>query len=304
MSDIEGASSAEKKGGGIVDRNVACASCGYNLRSLRVDGACPECGIAVNRTIDGDWLRYADREWLKRIAVALGRVCFCWKLMLGSVIVAFAFPLVVNRLVDRIPVAGPRIIDAVLMLAGLVGLGSLIISAISLRVLAQPEPLTEHRRVISNCCLDAINAIVVPVVIASLVLYAIDVFGLLFLPLMYAAVLSTVFMFIIWGHSLLVISRLLHLGNRCRENVPKQMRKLTIYRGHMNGLLVFFLIVLAIDWRAVATASGTAAPSDDQPLFSAMAAAFVWFLVIGLTKYLRGPVKEELVAGKRIDEQR
>ncbi len=51
MPNIEDASSTAETAGGIVDRDIPCASCGYNLRSLKIAGVCPECGVAVNRTV-------------------------------------------------------------------------------------------------------------------------------------------------------------------------------------------------------------------------------------------------------------
>jgi hypothetical protein len=35
-----------------VDRDIACVSCNYNLRGLEPDGRCPECGAAVQLTLD------------------------------------------------------------------------------------------------------------------------------------------------------------------------------------------------------------------------------------------------------------
>ncbi len=53
---------------GRLDRNVACAGCGYNLRGQQPNGACPECGFEVGRSLRGYRLIYADPLWVRRLA--------------------------------------------------------------------------------------------------------------------------------------------------------------------------------------------------------------------------------------------
>jgi hypothetical protein len=57
---------------GCVATDVACLGCGYNLRTLRPDGACPECGAVVAGSLRGDLLGQRDADWLNWIAVGLG----------------------------------------------------------------------------------------------------------------------------------------------------------------------------------------------------------------------------------------
>jgi hypothetical protein len=38
----------------VLDRDVACASCKYNLRGLPLDGKCPECGGSIADSIEAD----------------------------------------------------------------------------------------------------------------------------------------------------------------------------------------------------------------------------------------------------------
>jgi hypothetical protein len=60
-------SAAPDDAGHIVDDQI-CRRCGYNLRGLRRDGRCPECGTAVALSLEGDLLRYADPRWVERLA--------------------------------------------------------------------------------------------------------------------------------------------------------------------------------------------------------------------------------------------
>lgn len=47
--------------------DLPCFTCGYNLRSLPMDGRCPECNSSIEATLRGGWLMFADVQWLKRL---------------------------------------------------------------------------------------------------------------------------------------------------------------------------------------------------------------------------------------------
>ena len=53
---------------GRIDEDVTCRRCGYNLRSLSPDGRCPECATAVGRSLQGDFLRFCDPDWVTKLA--------------------------------------------------------------------------------------------------------------------------------------------------------------------------------------------------------------------------------------------
>jgi len=48
-----------------VDSDAPCIGCGYILRGLAMNGVCPECAVAVRRSLQGDHLIYADPRWLR-----------------------------------------------------------------------------------------------------------------------------------------------------------------------------------------------------------------------------------------------
>jgi hypothetical protein len=54
--------------GGCIAEEIACRSCGYALRGLPLNGACPECGTPVAKSIYGDLLRFCDPRWIERLA--------------------------------------------------------------------------------------------------------------------------------------------------------------------------------------------------------------------------------------------
>ncbi len=50
-----------------IEKNLPCVSCSYLLRGLPEDGACPECGTDVRRSLQGDLLSAANPAWLRSI---------------------------------------------------------------------------------------------------------------------------------------------------------------------------------------------------------------------------------------------
>jgi hypothetical protein len=65
----------------IADR-LPCIGCGYDLVGLPEDGACPECGVAIGRSVSGDHLLASSKEHRQRLArgaeYALGGVWAGW----------------------------------------------------------------------------------------------------------------------------------------------------------------------------------------------------------------------------------
>src|SRR5215204_2648374 len=55
---------------GIVTGDRFCVGCGYNVRTLRWSGKCPECGRSVWDSVQKA-LRLADRMWLRKMQWAL-----------------------------------------------------------------------------------------------------------------------------------------------------------------------------------------------------------------------------------------
>lgn len=51
----------------VLDEDVTCIQCGYNLRGLTTDGRCPECSAAVERSLRDNRLQFADADWLGRV---------------------------------------------------------------------------------------------------------------------------------------------------------------------------------------------------------------------------------------------
>ena len=51
----------------VIEHDLSCMSCGYNLRALAPAGLCPECGTDIARSTQGDLLKFADRNWVRSV---------------------------------------------------------------------------------------------------------------------------------------------------------------------------------------------------------------------------------------------
>ncbi len=51
-----------------ITEDTVCVSCEYNLRGLGSDSRCPECGTSIGRSLRGDLLRFADPNYVRKLA--------------------------------------------------------------------------------------------------------------------------------------------------------------------------------------------------------------------------------------------
>jgi len=65
-----------------IHNDIRCKRCGYSLRWLRGEDACPECGTPVKRSLREDNLANVDPMWLRRLLWG------CWLIILTPVVAA------------------------------------------------------------------------------------------------------------------------------------------------------------------------------------------------------------------------
>lgn len=56
--------------------DLLCIACGYDLRELPPEGNCPECGLAIERSVGSEKLARADPVWLRKIVI--GQSMIAW----------------------------------------------------------------------------------------------------------------------------------------------------------------------------------------------------------------------------------
>ncbi len=112
-----------------VSTDVACRKCGYNLRSLRLDGVCPECGTAVMVSIQGDLLRFSDPAWIRLLSRGM-------RLILWGIV---SYILAVIALVVLL-IALPGAILSITMLSKIVFLAASAIMVVGSWLITMPDP--------------------------------------------------------------------------------------------------------------------------------------------------------------------
>lgn len=50
------------------EEGLHCIGCGYDLRRLDGNGVCPECGSPISASLAGNFLRFANPHWTRRVA--------------------------------------------------------------------------------------------------------------------------------------------------------------------------------------------------------------------------------------------
>ena len=77
-------------GEGRIDQDVACSTCGHNLRTQFDDGACPKCRASVYDSARCARLCQHDPAWLRRLArstIWICVACVCVALVLACMLI-------------------------------------------------------------------------------------------------------------------------------------------------------------------------------------------------------------------------
>ena len=83
----EAQTSGPADAGEVLNSDVGCIGCGYNLRGLPPGGRCPECGASVEESLQGHCLWFANKNWLRKLrwAMLLGVSAAMLSFLLGLV---------------------------------------------------------------------------------------------------------------------------------------------------------------------------------------------------------------------------
>jgi len=109
---------------GTIHLDLACRRCGYNLRGLRPEGRCPECGAAIGLSCYGDLLRFADPKWVETLA--RGATLVLW----GTVV----------AVLGGLMVVGVALITGNRPLAVFLGLIGGVVALYGAWLITQPDP--------------------------------------------------------------------------------------------------------------------------------------------------------------------
>jgi len=73
---------------GRIAEDKLCVDCGYNLRGLKPDGRCPECGVEVAASLVGHELHAASLPWLRTVRRGFGQMKLAILLSVAACVLA------------------------------------------------------------------------------------------------------------------------------------------------------------------------------------------------------------------------
>ena len=294
----------------IIDRDLPCARCGYNLRGLAISGRCPECGTLIRWTTDGNWLRYGDPAHVRRLqrSIALTLAGF-WMLTAGML-----STLVLPVFLSAVPMIGGRVPpwnvilafapSAAITLAGLV-----LVFRYSLRLRAdapldgappngsRSQSVFRSRLVaimlISVLLATTIGGIIMvsPVTKGPLTVQADEL--MLYLQLYGVSIAALA----LWLHALVVVHRISSIQRRCKDIPERHVRR---SRHHIREVTTVPPLFMVMVWAAWVTGIGGVRVRAEAALSVAAGmlgfTALVWWLTISRLHRTRRHVASELEA--------
>lgn len=111
----------------ILNEDVQCLGCGYNLRGLDTAGRCPECNTPVNSSNTPNLLRYANPDWLGQVKFGFDLVIIA---VLGGLVAGFIVGFIFGFL-------APGLLPVVMIVFGLATYG---VQIWGVYLITAPEP--------------------------------------------------------------------------------------------------------------------------------------------------------------------
>ncbi len=122
-----------------IDTDLPCFFCQYNLRTLALDGICPECGNPVQKCIRQGWLIFADPRWLAKLR--RGVTIMLWLILVAVLGYAAFFSHLMYTAMASSPSGSPPESFVVRALTIVFGLGLTASWLISVWHLTAPAPI-------------------------------------------------------------------------------------------------------------------------------------------------------------------
>lgn len=272
-----------------VSHDQLCMQCGYNLRGLPRTGACPECGHPVAMSLQGDWLRFAERSWLHRVArgCATTRYIGFMLLVVATMAATAAAPK---------PVASSTI-DAIVQIGRLCLAGFIFGIAAGVWMMTSTEPRHQDRDVRSRVVLRSVAVLAMPAFAVWSMTFRrqLPMFGVG--PVWQEFIVQACFI-VVWLQILATMHIRASLHRRCLEAQHDRGTQQPAW----GGALAFALILLSVYW--IGPIRWNDAGSWTMPLSksqrSLMFISFIgWLIAVHSLARLRPLIRQELEASEK-----
>lgn len=120
--------------------HIACLRCGYDLYNLPPEGACPECGTPISRTIDGNLLRYSSPAYLQRLSGGILFIVLSYILSIGTMVLMVPYGFAMGFQAAAGPTEPPGWAIALAVIGSLAGLGVGVLSLLGWWRFSEPDP--------------------------------------------------------------------------------------------------------------------------------------------------------------------
>lgn len=131
----------------VISANMPCIRCGYNLRGLTTDMACPECSAQISNSTYGAVLAFADPAWIAQLL--RGTTLKLWAMLfevLGALVVS---------IVVRVVGASQQIELLLLVPAALLGLWAVFLITVQEPRVSLSEDTLTLRNLVRFCAVIA-----------------------------------------------------------------------------------------------------------------------------------------------------
>ncbi len=259
-----------------------CIVCGYDLRGSNPEGNCPECGAAVERSLHGDWLRYADQRWVRAVHRGLS---WTWRgvaAVLISIIamLVFVIGLAIIGAVSSTPIPSwfERVFIAIVSVLWLGGGASL---ALGLWLLSTPEPRTADSEPLRPVMLRTLSIAILPVIVLWLGLDS--ALGVsLGLPPWTQPIITAISVGVVGTQTWLLVMHLSSLERRCFGMDASRDKLLGKYRRQVLGVSISVIVLTVGTYFLLGRSIG------------AGIVIIAWIAVLGLTRETHRRVRFEM----------
>ena len=270
-----------------------CITCGYDLRALEIDRACPECGTAIELSMRGDRLSLSDPVWVAKLArgqslLVLGFKISLLAICIGLICLIIAF---VNMMVwSYISRAGPGVVVAswiFRVIFTIMGIGlfvGIIITTIGCALITTQDPresLSESSLSNRNVARKALIAMYCIIVIEFAYSFVLDLFSA---SNTFIQVYISI-MFVLLGISLTVslVASLRWLAGLALRIPDHDLRKSTLESSRFFywAILIFIIINIIVPMNRTAAVGGL---SVQAILYMSLSCASLIFTFVILFK--------------------